>query len=166
MSAPARHPAACAMFGVHKPVPHPPAAAELMGGRTAMSDARRQAKQAYASQPRTAGVLSLTNTGTGRTLLVSSLDLRAARNRIEFELQHGSHQCIDLQRDVDTLGWDHFAFLTLEQLSEASDDARQLERRLEEVEARYAQAADPAERYENPSGMRIPPARRHRVTNP
>jgi hypothetical protein len=128
-----------------------------------MSDVRRQAKQAFTSQPRVAGVFALTNTQTGRTLVVSSLNLTAASNRVEFELQHGSHGCADLQRDLDALGWEHFAFRTLAQLGKADDDPRPLERRLEEAEARYAPPADPAERYENPSGMRIPPARHPRV---
>jgi hypothetical protein len=128
-----------------------------------MPDARKHAKQAYASQPRVAGVFALTNTQTGRALIVSSLNLAAARNRLAFELQHGSHGCRDLQHDVDALGWEQFAFETLEELTEASDDAPPLERRLEEAEARAASDADPSRRYENPSGVRIPPARRPRV---
>ena len=127
-----------------------------------MSDVRKQAKRAYAAQPRIAGVFALTNTLTGRTLLVSSLNLAAARNRVEFDLQRGAHRCADLQRDVDTLGWQHFEFRTLEELSE-TDDASPLERRLEEVETRYAPDGEPSDRYENPSGMRVPPARRPRA---
>jgi hypothetical protein len=128
-----------------------------------MSDTHKQAKQTYAAQPRVAGVLSLTNTQTGRTLLVSSMNLGAARNRLEFELRHGSHQCADLQQDVNTLGWDFFVFRTLEQLSESDDVALPLERRLEEAESRYAGDPPPAPRYEHPSGMRIPPAQRPRA---
>ena len=131
-----------------------------------MLDARRETKQAYLAQPRIAGVFALTNTRTGRTLLVSSINLKAARNRMEFELRQGAHACADLQRDVVALGWDHFAFRTLVELDEASDDTRSLEQRLEEAEARFASEASAEGRYENPSGMRVPPARRPRVDGP
>ena len=54
-----------------------------------MSDGRRQAKQAYVAQPRIAGIFALTNTRTGRALLVSSINLKAARNRVNMNCSKG-----------------------------------------------------------------------------
>jgi len=72
------------------------------------------------SQP--AGIYRVRNTAMGKSLIGSSVNLRAMLNRQRFQLEHGSHPDRELQRDWNQLGPDAFEFEALDRLEPPRDE--------------------------------------------
>src|SRR3954454_11379060 len=62
---------------------------------------RDELRAAYDERPRDAGVYALRNTVSGRTLIASSVDLAAVRNRLEFGKATNSTGVLDRRLVAD-----------------------------------------------------------------
>ena len=79
---------------------------------------RDELRAAYEERPREAGVYSLRNRVTGRTLIASSVDLAAVRNRLNFGQSTNSTGVLDrrLVADAQRHGMDSFELDVLDVL--------------------------------------------------
>lgn len=82
---------------------------------------RRELTRKYKGTPRTAGVYRVQNTINGMSLVGSSPNLPAIINRHRFQLEHGSHPDLELQKDWNEFGPGAFTFEILDQLEPSSE---------------------------------------------
>lgn len=71
---------------------------------------------AYKQRKQVGGVYAVTNTKTGKSLVLASADLRGIQKRYEFARLTGGCFHPKLQRDAETCGNDAFTFVVLEEL--------------------------------------------------
>src|SRR3954453_13030809 len=98
---------------------------------------REQLRTAYEERPRQAGVYALRNTASGRTLVASSADLAAVRNRLDFGRSTNSTGVLDrrLVADARAYGMNSFELEVLDVLEPSpTDDADQVLADLKELE--------------------------------
>ena len=86
-------------------------------------DDRKRLIAEYKQEKKPAGVFMLRNTGNGKILLGSSLNLQGPLNRLRFELSFGAHKCRALQDDWNTLGPDMFTFEIVDSFLPKDDPA-------------------------------------------
>ena len=70
----------------------------------------------YKETQQPAGIYRIRNTGSGKSLIGSSVNLPGMLNRQRFQLEHGSHPDRELQNDWNTLGPEAFEFEVLDRL--------------------------------------------------
>jgi hypothetical protein len=98
---------------------------------------RDELRAAYEERPRQAGVYALRNTASGRTLVASSADLTAVRNRLDFGQSTNSTGVLDrrLVPDARAYGMNSFELEVLDVLEPSpTDDADQVLADLKELE--------------------------------
>lgn len=88
-----------------------------------MSVDRKALTREYKQKPRPAGVFSVRNTASGRTLVGATADLPGMLNRQRFQLEMGSHADKELQADWNALGEAAFRFEVLDELTLPDDPA-------------------------------------------
>ena len=71
---------------------------------------------AYKRRTQTGGVYTVTNTTTGKSLVLASADIDGIRKRYEFSAMTGGCFHPKLQKDAQACGNDTFAFSVLETL--------------------------------------------------
>lgn len=79
---------------------------------------KKEILQAYKQRLLTGGTYVITNTATGRQLLLCELDLKGARNRFDFMSKMGSCVNSRLSADWRKYGPQSFAFRVLEELEQ------------------------------------------------
>lgn len=77
---------------------------------------RKELLEAYKRRKQIGGVYAVTNTKTGRALVLASADIEGIRKRYEFAEMTGGCFHPKLLRDVETLGCGVFAFTVLDTL--------------------------------------------------
>ncbi len=98
----------------------------------------------YKETQQPAGIYRVRNTGSGKSLIGSSVNLPGMLNRQRFQLEHGSHPDRELQNDWNTLGPEAFEFEVLDRLKprdEPGYDPTQDLRTLKEMWLEKLQAA-------------------------
>jgi group I intron endonuclease len=75
---------------------------------------KQDIKREYKERPKPAGVFQVKNTGNGKVLLGSSLNLEGPLNSHKFMLQIGRHRNAALQKEWNTFGPEKFVFEVLE----------------------------------------------------
>jgi hypothetical protein len=85
-----------------------------------ISDRKARIRE-YKETPQRAGIYRVRNTKTGKSLVGSTVNLPGMLNRQRFQLEHGSHPVVELQRDWEALGSDAFEFEILDQLEPRSE---------------------------------------------
>lgn len=82
---------------------------------------RKELNREYLERPKPAGVFQVKNTGNGKVLLGSSLNLDGALNGHRFMLRTGSHRNKLLQEDWNQFGEENFIFEVLETVQVKDD---------------------------------------------
>ncbi len=78
---------------------------------------KKQLKREYLETPKPIGVFQIRNLSNEKIFVGSSMNLDGIFNRHRFQLNAGSHQSKDLQKDWNELGAENFAFEVLEELT-------------------------------------------------
>lgn len=102
-----------------------------------MSQNRKDAVRAYHERKRPMGVFRVGSEGGTRSVIGSSVDLRAALNRQRAQLQLASHPDTALQAEWDELGADAFTFEVLDVLEPTDDPGYDPTEDLKELEAMW-----------------------------
>lgn len=90
------------------------------------ADDRKKMKTEYRETQPPAGVFQIKNTVTGKIFLVASINIKAAMNRHEFQLNFGSHPNAVLQEDWKKYGADSFALEILDFIEPDNDSNRNM----------------------------------------
>ena len=82
------------------------------------SERRRELRATYEQRSSEAGVYALRNAATGRVLVAATMDLAAARNRLDFAKATQTPGALDhrVAADVRAFGVDAFVFEILDRL--------------------------------------------------
>ena len=75
---------------------------------------------AYKQRAQIGGIYAVTNTQTGRSLVLASADIGGIRKRYEFAVAMGGCFHPKLQQDVNRFGSEGFTFAVLEELEKKS----------------------------------------------
>ncbi|MEA4869209.1 hypothetical protein SDC9_176907 [bioreactor metagenome] len=103
---------------------------------------------AYKQRAQVGGVYAVTNTKTGKALVLSSADLRGIQKRYEFAEMTGGCFHPKLMKDTQTYGSDAFAFSVLEELTRKDTQTdREFANDLELLLSLWLEKYDPAARY-------------------
>ena len=78
---------------------------------------RKELKREYKETPRPMGVFQIRNLSNEKVFVGASMNLDGIFNRHRFQLNAGSHQSKDLQKDWNESGAENFAFEVLEELT-------------------------------------------------
>lgn len=89
-----------------------------------MNTNQKELKKAYQQAPRQMGIFQICNLVNDKVLVAMSLNLPGSINRYRFQLEHGSHQQTQLQKDWNELGSDKFVFEVLDELTPSDDPSR------------------------------------------
>ena len=108
------------------------------------------------SEPSRPGCSEWCNTGNGRVMLGSALDLHAPLNRVKFELDMGMCWNPELKADLETYGRDSFVIEVLEKVESRDDPDFDPERELEILEQRHLAALDRTTAYNKDDRIRYP----------
>jgi hypothetical protein len=120
-----------------------------------MDGRMKSMREAYKSETKQAGIFRVTNTVTNKVFLGSTLNLHGPLNRLQFELQQGMSRISGLQEDYRRYGQDAFIFEVVEVIEPGKDPKVSLERELEKVEQRYAEALDRGNTYNQAESIRF-----------
>jgi len=96
---------------------------------------RAEAKRSYKEAPPDAGVYTVHDRRSGRRLVASSPNVRAALNRHRFSLGVGAHRNRRLQQDWDESGSEGIAFEVLERVDPTDPRIRDLREELAVLES-------------------------------
>lgn len=90
---------------------------------------KKQLKREYKQTARPIGVFQIRNLSNEKIFVGSSMNLDGIFNRHRFQLNAGSHQSKELQKDWNESGAENFSFEILEELTprENLDLAKELE---------------------------------------
>ncbi len=88
------------------------------------------------------GVFQIRNTVNGKILIESSPNLDKIWNRHQAQLNFGSHQVADLQKDWQTLGAESFVFEILSEI-EPEEDSRKNTKALKTLEQMFIEEFQP-----------------------
>jgi hypothetical protein len=111
---------------------------------------RKELKSAYEETALPAGVYRITNAAVGRTLIASTTNLTAARNRFDFAVAQRMTGALDqrLKRDVQAHGFDGLSFEVVETLDPDPDaTAETLAAELKTLEALVREQFSETELY-------------------
>ncbi|WP_179035174.1 GIY-YIG nuclease family protein [Paenibacillus sp. URB8-2] len=99
---------------------------------------KKELASAYAHSFRPMGVYQIRNVKNGKVLVLGSMDLTGARNRLAFMQQSNLNSIHELQKDWKAYGGDSFVFEELDQIKpreETVNDISELKDYQEEVDA-------------------------------
>ncbi|AIQ12287.1 GIY-YIG nuclease family protein [Paenibacillus durus] len=99
---------------------------------------KKELASAYAQSFRPMGVYQIRNVKNGKILVLGSMDLTGARNRLEFLQQTNINSINELKQDWKEYGGDSFVFEELDQIKpreEILNDISELNEYQEEVDA-------------------------------
>lgn len=90
---------------------------------TARPDKNRKKEMAaaYVQTPRRMGVYQIRNTLNGKILVLGTMDLDGARNRLAFMQQSKLNSIIEIREDWKAAGGDAFVFEELDQIKPRED---------------------------------------------
>ena len=120
-----------------------------------MDGRKKGLREEYKSETKQAGIFRVTNTVTNKVFLGSTLNLHGPLNRLEFELQQGLSRISGLQEDYRRYGQDAFIFEVVELIEPGEGPEFSLERELEKVERRYAEALNRGNTYNQTESIRF-----------
>lgn len=86
-----------------------------------MEQHKKQLKREYQQASPRMGIWQVRNLANDRVLIGASPNLPGIINRLQFQLQMGSHQNAELQADWNEYGSDNFAFEILDELTPNAD---------------------------------------------
>ncbi|WP_224365254.1 GIY-YIG nuclease family protein [Hyalangium versicolor] len=104
---------------------------------------RAELKRAYKEKPPPMGVFAVRCQVHGKVLVGSSLNLPGALNRVRFQLDMGSHPCVELQEDWRRHGSDSFSFEVLDELRPPEDPGADPKEELRVLEALWLERLQP-----------------------
>jgi len=104
---------------------------------------RKNIKREYKERNKAAGIYQVKNTGNGKVLLGSSLNLEGPLNRHKFMLTIGSHLNDALQREWHEYGPDKFVFEILEVVEVKDDPGFNLDEELRLLEQIWLEKLQP-----------------------
>ncbi|MDT3427024.1 hypothetical protein J2Z22_002558 [Paenibacillus forsythiae] len=99
---------------------------------------KKELASAYVQSFRPMGVYQIRNVKNGKILVLGSMDLTGARNRLEFMRQSNLNNIHELKQDWNEYGGDSFVFEELDQIKpreEILNDRSELNEYQEEVDA-------------------------------
>ncbi|AKG34194.1 GIY-YIG nuclease family protein [Paenibacillus durus] len=99
---------------------------------------KKELASAYAQSFRPMGVYQIRNVKNGKILVLGSMDLTGAKNRLEFLQQTNINNINELKQDWKEYGGDSFVFEELDQIKpreEILNDISELNEYQEEVDA-------------------------------
>ena len=103
---------------------------------------------AYKQRKQIGGVYAVTNTKTGKSLVLANADLRGIQKRYEFAEMTGGCFHPKLQRDAETCGNGVFTFTVLEELEKKETQTdREFQNDLETLLSMRLEQYDPALLY-------------------
>ena len=103
---------------------------------------------AYKQRTQIGGIYAVTNTKTGKALVMASADLRGIQKRYEFAAMTGGCFHPKLMKDAQTYGNEAFAFAVLEELERKSTQTdREFGDDLELLLSMWLEKYDPATLY-------------------
>jgi hypothetical protein len=108
----------------------------------AMTDRKRELKQAYKEMKTEAGVYQIRNTVNGKALVVVTSNLKTMQGK-QFQLQMGSHMNRQLQADWKQFGEDAFVFEVLEVLEDKDEGALARQESLKHLEQKWLDKLQP-----------------------
>jgi hypothetical protein len=87
------------------------------------STRRKELKNSYQQTRQQAGIYRITNSATGRVLLVSTTNLTSAKNRLDFAISQKMAGALDqrLKKDVLAHGFDALSLEVLETIDPAAE---------------------------------------------
>ena len=109
-----------------------------------MKQQRKDAIRAYHESDKPMGVYRVHSDIAARSIIGSSVDLRAALNRQRAQLELASHPDTALQAAWDELGADGFEFEILDTLEPSDDPAYDLTGDLRELESMWRERLEGA----------------------
>ena len=103
---------------------------------------------AYKQRTQIGGIYAVTNTQTGKSLVLASADIGGIRKRYEFSVLTGSCFHPKLQLDVNQFGSGSFSFAVLEELEKKSTQTdREFGDDLEVLLGMWLEKYDPNQMY-------------------
>ena len=103
---------------------------------------------AYKQRPQIGGIYAVTNTQTGKSLVLASLDMGGIRSRYEFSAMMGGCFHPKLQQDVDRFGASVFSFVALEELEKKNTQTdREFAEDLDVLLTMWLEKYDPEKLY-------------------
>ena len=103
---------------------------------------------AYKQRAQIGGIYAVTNTQTGKSLVLASPDMGGIRSRYEFSAMMGGCFHPKLQQDANRFGNDVFTFAVLEEMEKkATQTDREFAEDLEVLLSMWLEKYDPEKRY-------------------
>ena len=103
---------------------------------------------AYKQRAQIGGIYAVTNTQTGKSLVLASADIGGIRKRYEFAEATGGCFHPKLQQDANRFGNDVFSFAVLEEMEKkATQTDREFAEDLEVLLSLWQEKYDPEKRY-------------------
>ena len=103
---------------------------------------------AYKQRAQIGGIYAVTNTQTGKSLVLASADIGGIRKRYEFAEATGGCFHPKLQQDANRFGNDVFSFAVLEEIEKKSTQTdREFAEDLEVLLSLWLEKYDPEKRY-------------------
>ena len=104
---------------------------------------KKELKEEYQRRKSRMGVYQIRNTANGRIFVGSSSDLDAIWNRYSFQLDMGSHQNAELQREWKAFGKAQFVYEVLGEIEQSDDPAVDLRKEVRMLEEMYLEELQP-----------------------
>ena len=103
---------------------------------------------AYKQRTQIGGIYAVTNTTTGKALVLANADLRGIQKRYEFAVMTGGCFHPKLQQDAKTYGNNAFSFAVLETIERKNTQTdREFAEDLEVLLSLWQEKYDPEKRY-------------------
>lgn len=109
---------------------------------------RNQRKLEYKQQSKRIGAFQIRNLVNQKVFIRTNRDVDSMINRYKFTLNHGVEDNKELQADWNEYGSEQFAFEILELIKDEGQTTQEINKQLEEMEARLFQELDPSRMYQ------------------
>lgn len=109
---------------------------------------RNQRKLEYKQQSKRIAAFQIRNLVNQKVFIRTSRDVDSMINRYKFTLNHGVEDNKELQADWNEYGSEQFAFEILELIKDEGQTTQEINKQLEEMEARLFQELDLSRMYQ------------------
>ena len=106
-------------------------------------DFRKTIKNQYKNRPPKRGIVIIRNKANSKVFVGSSMNVQGRINRFQFELTHGLHKNINLQKDFEKYGLKNFSFEIVELLKENAKPDFDEAKALSGLEKRWLEKMQP-----------------------
>jgi hypothetical protein len=104
---------------------------------------KAELRRAYKDNPPPAGVFRITNAANGKIFLGKGLNVRGILNSQQAQLQFGSHQRRELQKDYNQFGAEKFVFEVIDELDSSDKSPQQMQEDLAALEELWLEKLQP-----------------------